>query len=239
MKRKLMLGVMLVAVLVGIVGGVSAQDGRGGRAREWLEERHPRLEGPIRGALRIIIEQIGLEPAEVLAQLRDGQTLSAIITGSGGSLNDVTAALTDAATERIATALENGRISQERADQLLANLAGNVDRLLNTTVQDARVNSAERRLAPAVADAAGIPLTDVLAQLQGGQTLGAILSANGVDPAAFTTERVAQADERLTQAVENGRITQERADSMLARYEERITALLNGALPELPAVGTI
>jgi hypothetical protein len=239
MKRKLMLGVMLVAVLVGIVGGVSAQDGRGGRDRAWLEERHPRLDGPVRAALRIIIEQIGLEPADVLAQLRDGQTLSAIITGSGGSLTDVTAALTEAATEQIATALENGRISQERADQMLANLAGNIDRLLNTTLQDARVNSAERRLAPAVADAAGIPLTDVLAQIQGGQTLGAILSANGIDPAAFTAGRVAQADERLTQAVENGRITQERADSLLTRYEARITALLNGTLPELPAVGSI
>jgi hypothetical protein len=234
-----MLGVMLAALLVGIMGVVSAQDGRGGRARAWLEERHPRLEGPVRGALRIIVEQIGLEPADVLAQMRDGQTLSAIITGSGGSIADVTVTLTEAATERITTALDNGRISQERADQMLANLPGNIDRLLNTTMQDARVNSAERRLAPAVADAAGIPLTDVLAQIQGGQTLGAILSANGIDPAAFTAGRVAQADERLTQAVENGRITQERADSLLTRYEARITALLNGTLPELPAVGSI
>jgi hypothetical protein len=229
---------MIVALLAAAVGGVSAQEGdRGGRSRDRLEERRGQIDRPVRAALRLVMEQIGLEPAEMLELLRDGQTVAQIITGSGGSVADVTAMLTEATTERINTALENGHITQERADEMLANLASNIERLLNTTLQEGRVNAAERRLAPAVAEAAGITLQDLRTGLLAGETLGGILSANGVDPAAFVIEQTAKAGERLAQAVENGRITQERADEMLSRYTERITAVLNGQLPERPVTG--
>ncbi|NIR37390.1 MAG: hypothetical protein GWO22_15820, partial [Actinobacteria bacterium] len=43
---------------------------------------------------------------------------------------------------------------------------------------------------------------------------------------------MSQAEERIQEAVENGRITQEQADEKLADLEQRITDRVNGEAPE-------
>jgi hypothetical protein len=52
-----------------------------------------------------------------------------------------------------------------------------------------------------------------------------------VDVTNFTNDVIANASERLAQAVENGRITQERADEMIAQLIERLLEILNSSHP--------
>ena len=82
--------------------------------------------------------------------------------------------------------------------------------------------------ADVVANAIGIDLADLLTQLTDGSTVAEIATANGVDPQAVIDAVVQDVSERLTAAVESGRLTQEEADERLANTTERITNWVNG-----------
>ncbi|NJO84933.1 MAG: hypothetical protein HC828_20680 [Blastochloris sp.] len=57
------------------------------------------------------------------------------------------------------------------------------------------------------------------------------MTNNGGDIEAVIADAVAQVTERVSQAVENGRLTQEEADARIAEHEAGFRALLNGELP--------
>jgi len=83
-------------------------------------------------------------------------------------------------------------------------------------------------LADVVAEVTGTERTAVVEALQDGQTLAEYLEAHGATVEQVVDEVLAAREEALAAAVENGRLTQEQADAMLAHMEEQITAHLNG-----------
>ena len=72
-----------------------------------------------------------------------------------------------------------------------------------------------------------------------GQTLAELIEANGQSVDDFIAAAVSAASERINTAIDNGRITEERAAEMIATLEERLTALVNGEfaqwMPPVPA----
>jgi hypothetical protein len=79
----------------------------------------------------------------------------------------------------------------------------------------------------ALTDLLEIDAQDLRTQLRDGATLAEIAEAQGVDPQAVVDELVAELSERLTNAVENGRIDQAEADQKLADAEAKITDRVN------------
>ena len=84
----------------------------------------------------------------------------------------------------------------------------------------------------AVTDLLGIDGEELRTQLRDGATLAEIAEAQGVDAQAVVDELVGELDERLTNAVENGRIEQAEADQKLADAEARITDMVNNGRPD-------
>jgi hypothetical protein len=82
-------------------------------------------------------------------------------------------------------------------------------------------------LVEATAEATGLPLADVIAALQGGQSFADIASGAGVSLQAIVDVAVAQRTEALAEAVAEGRFTQEQADTMLASMAEHLLEKLN------------
>jgi hypothetical protein len=78
-----------------------------------------------------------------------------------------------------------------------------------------------------LAEFLGIEEQAIAEALEGGQTLAEVIEANGGDADAFVDEQIAQIAERLAQAVDGGKLSQERADEMLANAEEMITNALD------------
>jgi hypothetical protein len=74
---------------------------------------------------------LGIEEAAVIDALQDGQSLAQIAEANGMGAEEYKAALTEAAKAKFAQAVENGRITQERADQMLAKFTENLDRIIN------------------------------------------------------------------------------------------------------------
>ncbi len=79
----------------------------------------------------------------------------------------------------------------------------------------------------ALADFLGISVDDLRAALADGQSLAQIGEAQGVSTEKLTAFLLGELEARLAEAVESGKITQERADEILAGAPERIDELIN------------
>ena len=83
----------------------------------------------------------------------------------------------------------------------------------------------------AAADFLGMEIDDLGAQLRDGATLAEIA---GDQTGALIEALVADAEEHLAQAVADGKLTQDEADTRLADIEEKITTFVNEGPPERP-----
>jgi hypothetical protein len=240
---------LVALVLVGAVGAgaVGAQPGnpRGnpdsGHGRGGAAQEMGRMWG--RGAAREVIDAIidatGLTAREVAQALRRGETLADLIAASGGDVDAVTADVTAALTARIEAALANGWIAQARADALIAEIEERVAAVINGEASPGgalrdrfpmRPRLNRMGLIDAAAEATGLTRGQILGQLIDGSTLSSIITASGGDVDAVITAAVERAAERLAQAVNNGRITQARADELLQRLTEMLQDAMNGTL---------
>lgn len=77
------------------------------------------------------------------------------------------------------------------------------------------------------ADELGMGLTDLLTELQDGKSIADVAEEKGVDTQAIVDAYLAQLQEKLDEAVAEGRITQNQADYQLERAEQRVTDHLN------------
>lgn len=78
--------------------------------------------GPGPESLAAVATALGMSEADVRSALRDGTTLAALAKRQGKSEDAVVAAIVDAAKQRIAAAVKDGKLSQDQADTVIANL---------------------------------------------------------------------------------------------------------------------
>lgn len=83
----------------------------------------------------------------------------------------------------------------------------------------------------AAAEALGVSRDDLVAALRDGQTLADVAGEHGVDVSVLVDALAAAAQERLDEAVADGRITEERAGEMAASMRERISEMVEQGMP--------
>jgi hypothetical protein len=239
MTKKISLMVMLMLACALVVGVVGAQDtpgrgGPGGRGgpdgRGGPGGRDGALVIGLRELGQIVSEETGLDGEALMAELRAGKTLADIIAANGGTVESVVDTAVTQLTERINQAVTNERLSQERADEMLANLETVIMDVINGTSELGQLGGGfgrENSVVNKVAEAAGLELRDVIQQVRDGATLSSILTTAGVDVNTFVDEQVATAKERLDQQVANGRISQAVADARLNLIRVELLDALN------------
>lgn len=123
--------------------------------------------------------------------------------------------------EILAPLIEDGTITQAQAEAVAEAMA------------EARPMPRPPRWARFVigtaADFLGVEVEDLVAQLREGSTLAEIA---GAQTDALIAALVAGVEERLDEAVADGRLTQEEADEKLAEATERITSFVNEGPPQ-------
>ncbi|HRF94656.1 MAG TPA: hypothetical protein PLZ51_05675 [Aggregatilineales bacterium] len=235
-KKFVFVGILLVFVLSLMVGAVSAQEGNGRGGGRGGGNR-PAGDG-LRDIIQVVVDATGLEQEELLQQLRDGAILADLITANGGSVDAVIAEALAVVTEQTNQAVTDGKITQERADEILANAETRITELVNTEnpIRNGlggrgggeRGNRLEvDRVFHDALEEAGVTRAEIRAQLQDGASLHQILTDAGLDVATLTSEALANAQTRLDEAVANERLTAEEAATRLTELEARITELLD------------
>lgn len=83
----------------------------------------------------------------------------------------------------------------------------------------------------AAAQAIGISVDELRAQLEDGSTIAEVAEANDVAVADVIDAMVAEREARIDQAVEDGDLTEAQATRVKAGLRERVTAIVNGEAP--------
>ncbi len=191
----------------------------------------------VRPVIESVAEQIGLSEREVLQQLRDGETLAEIIAAQGGDVEVVATAVVVALTDQIQMAVSEGKITQQRADQLLANLSDMVRQAIDGQLASERLGGrpllkvAQRPVIRAIADETGLRPAEILKQLAEGSSLADIVAEAGMDPTAVLEAALTAAAERVEAAVADGRLSQQQADRLLERLQSQLSEQLGLAQP--------
>lgn len=96
----------------------SAEEGSGRRCDGPREGRRHRV---LKAMITTTAEAIGITPGELRAELQDGGSIAGAATANGVDPADVEAALLANVTEHVNSAMENGRIDEAKAGEILDN----------------------------------------------------------------------------------------------------------------------
>ncbi len=131
--------------------------------------------------------------------------------------------------EALDSLVEDGTLTQDQAD-------ATVERIREHAMDAPRRGPMGHRGGgehlESLAETLGTDVESLGQALRDGQSIAEIAEANGVDPQIVIDSMVADATERIDQALADGHLDAEKADEIKAGLTERITAHVNGEIPE-------
>lgn len=157
--------------------------------------------------------------AAIGASVLGGALVGASFVGSAGAyggLEDEAPEGTDVETTELETGDTGNVLTQDTADGATPDADGDGE-----AREGRRGHRGGGCHLEEIAAAIGIEEDALRAELDAGQSIADVAEANGVDAAVIVDLLVDQAEERIAEKVEEGRITEEEAAEKLANVEER------------------
>jgi len=208
----------------GMLGGRSFAGG--------VRNRHDPFRGGHQSLVRVTAEVTGLSEDEVVDALEAGQTFAEIAEGAGIDPQAIVDAAVAEAESRLQEAVGEGRLTEERMEQMLDRLAEELPERLEQPWQPVgpmgggfgQFGEGFWTTYDEVAEALGLTPEALFSELHGGKTLAEIAEEQGVEMEAvrdaMEAARSELMEQAIQQAVENGRMTQEQADWLLEGIEK-------------------
>ena len=177
------------------------------------------------GQPQVLANALGIDVEEVHAALAG--TIADLAEGQGMTVGDLADAIIAPMIERIQQAVDNGNITQEQADEQIAQME-------ERTLQGLESGSwfsmgrggfrGDRHGAPltALAEALDLTVDELHEALADGQTVAEVAEAQGVELEDLLDTLIAPMIERVQQAVDDGNMTQEQADERIAQMKEQM-----------------
>lgn len=193
--------------------------------------------------LRVAADLFGIEPVELSNQMHEEKkNVFELAPDYGYAADDVVVAALEARAEVLAEAVEAGRITQERADKMLAGCgeqletcaAGDCphpgDKSPRERLRTARdqLKRVRRGMMNSAATLFGIDPEELAAELQERSSLLEVAKFHGFDTDDLIDAFMEDHGERLDLAVDEGKITPERAETMVERFTEVARRALEG-----------
>jgi hypothetical protein len=178
--------------------------------------------------LTIVAEQLGMTTEELKEEIFNGKSVEELAEEREVDLTTIVDELLSKRTERLDTYVDKGYISQQDAETARSMTRVHTFDLLTRSIPTTITNAIkEHRFGTnnplsVVAESLDMHIEDIISEVRTGSTIAEVIADNGGDVDAIADEVVAQQAERLQQAVDNGRITQEQADSRLETMRDNL-----------------
>lgn len=191
--------------------------------------------GPFGGLIRVTADITGLSEVEVITALEDGQTIAEIADSHDVNPQEIVDAAIAEAESRLQEAVDNGRLTEEQMDEMLAHLAEELPgRLEQSWEPGSRMGAIFEQFGEGfwtaydgVAEVLGLEPEALFTELHGGRTIAEIAEERDVEMEeirdALEAARIEARRQAIEQAVENGRLSQEQADWMIEGLEKGFT----------------
>jgi len=105
--------------------------GRGALRGPSLNAKAPRAAQPLRQAVSGLAEFLKITPPQLGQELRAGKSLAEVARDHGKTREELKQYLTDRAKTRLDGLVKAGKLTQERADQMLPKLTANLDKMID------------------------------------------------------------------------------------------------------------
>ncbi len=201
--------------------------------------RHGARGGALAGVSDAVTDTLGVTTDELRQAAQDGKSLADVADEQGVAVSDLTDALTAEAQARLDEAVAEGKIDEERAGEISDQLAERVDQMVNATADDVRdrMSSAHRAMhkraanrsenVEQLADFLGLSVDELRQGRADGQTLAEMAEAQGISEDDLVQFLVDGIQERVDEAVAEGRIDADKAAERLADMQSRIEEKVN------------
>jgi len=177
-------------------------------------------------------------PVKQLRQELKGTTLAAVIVGHGQTVADVEATIVGTVKGKLDALVNAKKLKQAREDALVSRFQKHVDRVMNHQFGKAPGARAARIavglvLRKAAADYLGLTVAQLRQQLPGHSLadLANAQSAQGKSAQGLEDAMVAAVQAKLAKAVSNHRLSQARADKILANVQSHVGDVVNKVHP--------
>ena len=183
-------------------------------------------------ATTAIEEQTGLSQEDLRTRLQGGESLADIIEAEGGDLEAVVTAALAGLDEKVDELLEAGRLESDQVDDYKANAEQRVRDRLDGTYEGkrgkgrGRLGGKANGLISIVAEQMGVSVEDIRTKLADGNSLADIGEEADGDLTEVTDAVMEAFEARLTTAIENGRVSSDKADELRENMRERIESTL-------------
>jgi len=205
--------------------------------RSWARDRRQINDGRL--WVKAAAETLNMSAKDFVQALRQGQTPAQIAEAHGSSGQPLIDAIVAAEKARLDKAVADGKLTQEKADAILANRSEAITTWVETgkaplakrTKRDLRTIKRWTKLSAETLD---MPVKDFVQAQRQGQTPAQIAEAHGSSGQALIDAIVTTEKTRLDKAVADGKLTQEKADAILSRVTEKATKWVENGLPQHP-----
>ncbi len=184
------------------------------------------------GEFQVIADALGVDLATLRTDLQSGKTIADIAKEKNVELSTVVDAVVAERQTALATAVTDGRLTQEQADAQITVLKANLDALFTQKFDQQlgnRPGFAERTnpILDVIVKALGVDAATLQTDLQSGKTIADIAKEKNVELSTVVDAVVAERQTALATAVTDGRLTQEQADAQIALLKADLNASFN------------
>lgn len=260
----MMTGVVAGSVGLGsLIGAIAFAPGLGLAMDEDLDGPMLSICGGTADSLDAAAGAIGISTSELVSALREGRTIAEVAEAHDVSVAEVVDAVVVAEQDRLDELVADGRLTQEQADALSADLEERATDLLNGDLAPFPLlepGFGHGVIGPgpfdrpgfiagpgpwgfvggplgAAADVIGIDESALLAAIAEGDTIADVARAHDVEVSEVVDAIVASMQERLDEAVENGWLARDQAEDLAEGLSDRATDLVNGEAFPFPHPG--
>ena len=187
-------------------------------------------------AAAAIATYLGLSQPDLRTDLQSGKTLAQIATAQGKTVSGLEAAIVADAKSHLDAEVAAGTITTAQESARLTELSSHVDEMVNSTGPPAGVHGGSGGPGSAAILAyLGLTQAELRADLQNGQTLAQVATAQGKSVSGLEAAIVADAKTHLDAAVDAGKLTAAQEATMLADIGSHVADMVNSTGP--PAGG--
>ncbi|MGB0389559.1 MAG: hypothetical protein ACPGWR_32465, partial [Ardenticatenaceae bacterium] len=193
------------------------------------------------GIMTVVTEQLGMSREELRAELEADNSIADVAAAQGVALESIEDAIISQMSEKLAEKVANGDLTQEEADERLAQARERVNERLTQPFDGEGFGGRPGRhgkrghfrgMIETVTQQLGMSGEELRAELEAGNSIADVAAAQGVALESIEDAILSQMSEKLAEKVANGDLTQEEADERLAQARERVNERLTE--PGLP-----
>jgi len=193
-------------------------------------------------------DQLGMTVDEVVTERAGGSSIADLASTRGVEVQDIIAAYLEERGAALDASVEDGQITREQADAVLDRMAEMALGRANQTGHygpgsrsgggiPGMMGAGNSSMLGVLAQELGLTVDEIIAELKTGISIAELAADHGVDAQDIVGALLAEREAWLLEAVDAGRITQERSDLMMSQMEEMIEDHVNQPWGETPDGG--